>query len=144
MNPTIGTIGMVFFTSITAYGAFTAKRAWFFFGICFFSTIPVIGEAIDYSNDNELIYLILIMMFLVQVVITLPVSITYGAENRAANALGKKIAFAVLIANLFHAFLILSGELTVPHQFGYCHLAISLIMLCLILKTKNKKDLRWK
>jgi len=144
MNPTleiVGTLLGIILTSITAYGALTLQRSWFTLGICFFSTIPIIGEALAFAKDDNLVHLALVMVFLVQVVITLPLNIRYGVENPAAMALAQKIRYAILTANLCQGCLILNTELEVPHQFGYLHLVVALIMLYTVVRSNTKKEI---
>ncbi|MDA9057182.1 hypothetical protein N9K49_04985 [Flavobacteriaceae bacterium] len=144
MNPTleiVGTLVGIILTSITAYGALTLQRSWFTLGICFFSTIPIIGEALAFAQDDNLVHLALVMVFLVQVVITLPLNIRYGVENPAAMALAQKIRYAILTANLCQGCLILNTELEVPHQFGYLHLVVALIMLYTVVRSNTKKEI---
>jgi len=144
MNPTleiVGTLVGIILTSITAYGALTLQRSWFTLGICFFSTIPIIGEALAFAQDDNLVHLALVMVFLVQVVITLPLNIRYGVETPAAMALAQKIRYAILTANLCQGCLILNTELEVPHQFGYLHLVVALIMLYTVVRSNTKKEI---
>ena len=147
MNPSIeivGTLLCVILTSITAYGALTRQRSWFTLGICFFSTMPIIGELLVYAEDDNLVHLALVMVFLVQVVITLPLNIRYGVENPTAKALAQKIGVAILTANLCQGSLVLNTELGVPHQFGYLHLVVALIMLYTVVRSITQKEIHWR
>jgi len=129
------------FVSITAYGALTRQRSLFTLGLCFFNVIPVAGELYGYSMDNETFHLALILTFLTQIIITLPIKANYGSDNVSAYALGKKIGIAILVTNLLHGCLILSKEIGVPHQFGYLHFAIALIMLYTVVRSNTKKEI---
>lgn len=132
------------FIAILAYGVFTHQREWFTLGICCFNIIPLVGGFYYYSLNNELVHLAIIMVFMSQVIITLPVKINYGSDNSSAFVLGVKIGVSILLTNLFNGCFILSTELGIPNQFGYYHLAIALIMLYPIIKSNYKKDVRWK
>ncbi|MDB4289976.1 hypothetical protein N9887_02750 [Flavobacteriaceae bacterium] len=132
------------FVSITAYGALTRQRSLFTLGLCFFNVIPVAGELYGYSMDNETFHLALILTFLTQIIITLPIKANYGSDNVSAYALSKKIGIAILVTNLLHGCLILSKEIGVPHQFGYLHFAVALIMTWTIIKTYITPNVRWK
>ena len=147
MNPTleiVGTLSGILFAAITVYGSVTRTRSWFTLGICFFSTIPIIGEALNYAQDDNLMHLSIIMAYLVQVVICLPISVNYGSENLAAIALAQKIGVAILVANLCTGYLILSTKLGVPHKFGYLHLVVAMIMLYTVVRSSIQKEVRWR
>jgi hypothetical protein len=132
------------FVSITAYGALTGQRSLLTLGLCFFSVIPVAGELYNYSMDNNTLHLALALTFLTQIIITLPFKANYGSSNASAFALSEKIGIAILVTNLLHGCLILSKEIGVPHQFGYLHFAVALIMTWTIVKTYITPNVRWK
>ena len=120
MNPSIEIVGNIicaFFISIAAYGALKQKEEILLFGVCFFSTMPIIGELLAYAEDDNLLHLVIVMVFLVQVAITLPINVKYDVDNPAAVALSQKIGVAIVVANLCQGYLILNTELGVPHQF---------------------------
>ena len=147
MNPNaeiIGTFGSLFFATMTAYGAVTLKRSWFALGLCCFNTIPIIGESLNYAQDDNLVHLALIIIFLTQVIITLPINIRFDSKNLAAIALSRKIAAAILVANLSRGYLILNEKLDVPEQFGYIHLLVSLIIVYILVRSKIEKDACWR
>lgn len=130
--------------SITVYGAYTKNRNWFILGLCFFNTIPIIGESMLYAQDDALVRLPVIIIFLTQVIITLPIGIKYGADNPAAMAMSQKIGFAVIVANLYHGYLILSESLNnVPMQFGVFHLCMAGIVLYAIIRSHTSPNSRW-
>ena len=132
------------FVATTAYGAFTHQRNWFTLGICLFNVAPVVGEFHGYMLDNELVHLAIILVFIGQIIISLPVKTSYGTKNSSAYALSIKIGLSIFVTNLLHGCFILSTALNVPHQFGYFHLSIAIIMLYPIIKTGGKEDIRWK
>ena len=132
------------FVATTAYGAFTHQRNWFTLGICLFNVAPVVGEFHGYMLDNELVHLAIILVFIGQIIISLPVKTSYGTKNSSAFALSIKIGLSIFVTNLLHGCFILSTALNVPHQFGYFHLSIAIIMLYPIIKTGGKEDVRWK
>ena len=133
------------FVSITAYGAYKRNRNWFALGLCFFSTIPIIGESMLYAQDVALVRLPVIIIFLTQVIITLPIGMKYGADNPAALAMSQKIGFAVGVANIGHGYLILSGTLNnVPIQFGVFHLCMASIVLYAIVRSYTTPNSRWR
>ncbi len=147
MNPTleiVGTFWAIALISIAGYGALTRQRRWFTLGICLFSTIPIIAEALAYAQDDNLEHLAFVIVFLVQVIITLPINMRYGADNESSMALAQKIGFAIFVTELSTGYLILSTELGVPHQFGYLHFAVALIMAWTVVKTYITPNVRWK
>ena len=128
----------MFFILIAAYGALKQKSELLLFGVCFFGTLPIIGEGIAYAKDDNMLHLVIVMMFFVQVIITLPTNLRYGDKNKAVEVLNKKIGFAVLAINLFQGYLILSEVLDVPSQFGYVHFTFSLIMLYSVIRPEQR------
>lgn len=109
MNPSIEIVGNIicaFFILIAAYGALKQKKEILLFGVCFFSTMPIIGELLAYAEDDNLLHLVIVMVFLVQVAITLPINVKYDVDNPAAVALSQKIGVAIVVANLCQGYLI--------------------------------------
>lgn len=144
VNPSIeiiGTLHGTFFILLTAYGAMQRKKSLFHFGICFFCTLPVAGELIAYAQDNNTLRLFVIIMFLTQIILTLPSKMSYDYKNLAAMALSKRIGYSIMAINLFHGYVILNNILEVPLQFGYMHFAISLIMIYTLIR--SEKDKTW-
>ena len=140
----LATIIAFTFVIIITYGVFTRQRDWFALGLCCFNIIPVAGELYNYSLDNKLLHVAIIMVFIPQIITTLPVKANYGSDNASAFALGRKIGLSVLVTNLLHGCFILGTALNVPHQFGYFHIVVALIMLYTIVKSNNKEGIHWK
>ena len=139
----IGSLCAILFVTIAVYGAIKQKRRVFLFGICFFNMVPIIGELLAYTLDDNLVHLVFIMMFLIQVVTCLPISENYGSENLAAIALSKKIGATVIVTNLFIGYVILYEDLNIAIQFGYFHFVIALIMLYVTIIVSRKRDAWW-
>ena len=60
MNPSIEIVGNIicaFFILIAAYGALKQKKEILLFGVCFFSTMPIIGALLAYAEDDNLVHL---------------------------------------------------------------------------------------
>ena len=125
------------FILIALYGAIKLKRTFLLLGICLFSVLPIIGESIAYSSDNSLVHVPIIMAFLAQVIITLPVKVMYGPENIAATKIAQKIGLAIIVTNLFQAYIILGLNLEVPSQYGYFHIVIALIVIYSIIRSRS-------
>ena len=68
----------------------------------------------------------------------------YGADNESSMALAQKIGFAIFVTELSTGYLILSTELGVPHQFGYLHLVVALIMLYTVVRSIAQKEIHWR
>ena len=144
VNPSIeiiGTLHGTFFILLTAYGAMQRKKTFFHFGICFFCTLPVAGELIAYAQDNNILRLFVIMLFLTQIILTLPSNMPYAHKDLAAMALSKRIGYSILALNLFQGYVVLNNILEIPLQFGYMHFAISLIMIYTLIR--SEKDKTW-
>ena len=144
VNPSIeiiGTLHGTFFILLTAYGAMQRKKTFFHFGICFFCTLPVAGELIAYAQDNNILRLFVIMLFLTQIILTLPSNMPYAHKDLAAMALSKRIGYSIIAVNLFQGCIVLNNILEIPLQFGYMHFAISLIMIYTLIR--SEKDKTW-
>ena len=135
----LGTLHCLVCVLITAYGALKRSRRMLLFGLCFFNISPIIGESLAYAQSDNLVHLLIILFFIVQVVITLPIGMKYGFDNTAAIALSTKIGLAILVANLCQGSLILGKVLEVPIQFGYFHLSIVLILLYVYNQLQKRK-----
>jgi hypothetical protein len=51
---------------------------------------------------------------------------------------------SILATNLLHGCFILGAELDVPHQFGYLHIVVALIMFYTIVKSNSDEGIHWK
>ena len=142
MNPILESAGNIFcfiFILVAAYGAIKRIRDLFLFGICLFGAGLIIKEGIGYAQDDNILHLFVIMMFLGQVILTRPINTSFDEKNKAAMALSNRIGCAILVINLFQGYLILSKSLDLPHQFGYMHLVIAIIMLYSVLRSGKEK-----
>ena len=104
MNPILEVVVNIFgsiFILLTAYGAIKQKRDIFLFGICFFSIVSIISELIAYAQDDNVLHLFIIIIFLGQVIVTLPINTRFDEKNKAATALSNRIGCAILVINLF-------------------------------------------
>jgi hypothetical protein len=137
MNPTVELIFTVLgaaFTLLTLYGAATLSRKLFLSGLFCFSILPIIGESMAYGTDKATMHVMVAFLFLVQLVLAIPNTIVYGAENTAAIKITSKIAFAFLLINVAGAVFILCLKAAAPVQFGYFHVVLSLAVLYLIIR----------
>ena len=140
----LGTLHCLVCVLIAAYGALKRARRTLLFGLCFFNASPIIGESLLYAENNDLMHLTIIMLFLTLVIITLPIGIKYGADNPAAMAMGQKNGFAVIVANLCHGYLILSELIHhIPIHFGIFHLCMASIVLYAIVRSYTTPNSRW-
>ena len=143
MNPILESASNTYdsiFILVAAYGAIKRIRDLFLFGICLFGAGLIIKEGIGYAQDDNILHLFVIMMFLGQVILTLPINTPFDEKNKAATALSNRIGCAILVINLFQGALILNNYIDVPHQFGFMHLVIALIMLYTVLRS-GKDDI---
>lgn len=140
MNLTVeiaGSIMCSFFVLVAAYGAVKQNKELLFFGICFHSTLPIIGEAMAYAKDDEILHVVVAMMFLLLVILTLPTRLDNDKNNKAAKALSNRIVCAIMVTNLFAGYLVLINILHVSNHFGYIHFSVSLIMIYYIIKLEK-------
>lgn len=141
MNPITETVGnfiCLILLSISAYGAIKQKREVLLFGVCFFSTLPIIGESIAYAKNDNILHLVIIMVFIVQVVISLPITASDDVSNSQVVALNRKIGYGIITANLCQGLLVLIEDINVPRHFGYMHFAICLIMLYSVIRPEKR------
>lgn len=137
MNPTVELIFTIVggaLVLLTLYGAVTLNRKFFLSGICFFSILPLIGESMAYSMDKEPVHVLVIFIFLVQMVLTMPTNISYGSDNVAASKLTGKIALAILLINIGGIVFIFCLKAAVAAQFGYYHVGIALAVIYVMFK----------
>ncbi len=97
-----------------------------------------------YSATNNWGNLITMITFIGVAMVALPTKVSYGADNLAATAIARKIGLMVLIINLFQAYTILQIREDVAAHFGYMHIAIALIMIYVIIRSKTSPDFSWK
>jgi hypothetical protein len=137
MNSTIQLILTILgavFVLLSAYGAVKRDRKLFLSGFCFFSFIPIIGESIAYNANQAPIHIMVIIIFLAQLILQIPDKIIYGRDNAAATQIATKVGLAILIFNIGAAIYIFCLNAGVPVQFGYYHVAFSLIIIYIMFK----------
>ena len=129
-----GSFAGVSFLTAMSYGALTENKRLLSLGICLFSIIPITGEVYLYLLSDHSIHLFFLLIFLIQMMISLPIN----SSSKSSIYLSKKIRLAILVFNLLHGFLILNVLFNVPLQFGFMHLVVALTMLYTIVKTNQK------
>src|SRR5689334_4428698 len=87
-----------------------------------------------YNADKAPVHIVVIFVFVVQAILTLPNNIVYGAENAAAGKLTAKIAWAILVINAVGAYFVLGMDTKVSAQFGYYHIGFCVAILILLYK----------
>jgi hypothetical protein len=129
-----GSVAGVSFLTVISYGALTENKRLLSLGICLFSIIPITGEVYLYLLSDHSIHLFFLLIFLIQMMISLPTK----SSSKSSIYLSKKIRLAILVFNLLHGLLILSVLFNIPLQFGFMHLVVALTMLYTIVKTNQK------
>ena len=130
----ISSLSGVSFLIIMFYGALTKKNKLLSLGICLFSVIPITGEVYLYLLSNHSTHLIFLVIFLIQMLVTLPTT----SKAKTFVYLNTKTRIAILVVNLLHGCLILTVLLNIPLQFGFMHLVAALIIFYTIIKTNQK------
>ena len=136
MLPSFEVLGFVsggFCLVIMSYGALTKSYKFLSLGICLFSIIPITGEVYLYLLSNHWIHLIFLIIFLIQMMVTLPTI----SKAKTIVYLNTKIRIAILVVNLLHGCLILTVLLNVPIQFGFMHLVAALTMFYAIITNQK-------
>ena len=83
------------------------------------------------------------MTFLGIAIVTFPNKVQYGSDNAAATALARKIGLAIIVVNLFQAYMILSVRDDVPSQYGYMHIVLAAVVIYVVIKSKSGKGFSW-
>ena len=139
----LGAVHCIVCILIAVYGVRKRIRSLFLFGLCFFNMSPIIGEVLAYAESNDLAHLIIVIFFIIQVIITLPIRTEYGSENPAAMALSEKIGLGILVANLSQGGLILADVIDAPLLFGCLHLSIVIVLLYVYIVFYKKENAQW-
>ena len=135
----LGTI----FVLLALFGALKLNRRNFLLGIFLFSLLPIIGEYMAYRAAGEWGMLATMMAFLGIAIVTFPNKVQYGSDNVAATAIAKKIGLAIIVVNLFQAYMILSVRDDVPAQYGYMHIVLSAAVIYVVIKSNSSKGFGW-
>jgi len=123
--------------AIAAFGAIKMNRRNLLLGTFLFSILPVIGESNQFHLTGDFGSLITAVAFLCAAIISFPNKISYTSENQAAISLARKIALSIIVLNVLQGYIVLQLRLDVPALFGYAHLALALIFVYVILKSKD-------
>lgn len=135
----LGTI----FVLLALFGAVKLNRKNFLLGIFLFSLLPIIGEFMAYRAAGEWGMLATMMAFIGIAIVTFPNKVQYGSENVAATALARKIGLAIIVVNLFQAYMILSVRDDVASQYGYMHIVLALTVIYVVIKSNSDKGFSW-
>ena len=131
------------FVLLAVFGAVKLNRRNFLLGIFLFSLLPIIGEYVAYQQAGEWGMLATMMAFLGIAIVTIPNKVNYGSENVAATAIARKIGLAIIVVNLFQAYMILSVRDDVPSQYGYMHIVLSAAVIYVVIKSNSSKGYNW-
>lgn len=130
----LGSVAGVSCLITMSYGVLIKRYKFLSLGICLLSVIPVTVEVYLYLLSNHSIHLVILVIFLIQTMVTLPTI----SKAKTIVSLNTKMYIAILVVNLLHGCLILTVLLNVPLQFGYIHLVAALIIFYAIIKTNQK------
>ncbi|MDH3698817.1 MAG: hypothetical protein OER83_07150 [Flavobacteriaceae bacterium] len=133
----------VLFILLSAFGALKQNRRNFLLGIFLFSLLPIIGEYQAYMQAGEWGMLVTMLAFLGIAIISFPNKVNYGSDNVAAMALARKIGLAIIVVNLFQAYIILGVRDDVPSQYGYMHIVLAAVVIYTVVKSKSAKGFSW-
>ena len=135
----LGTI----FVLLALFGAIKLNRRNFLLGIFLFSLLPIIGEFMAYREAGDWGMLATMMAFIGIAIVTIPNKIQYGSENVAASAIARKIGLAIIVVNLFQAYMILSVRDDVPSQYGYMHIVLAAAVIYVVIKSNSSQGYNW-
>ena len=135
----LGTI----FVLLALFGAIKLNRRNFLLGIFLFSLLPIIGEFMAYREAGDWGMLATMMAFIGIAIVTIPNKIQYGSEIVAASAIARKIGLAIIVVNLFQAYMILSIRDDVPSQYGYMHIVLAAAVIYVVIKSNSSQGYNW-
>ena len=131
------------FVLLALFGAIKLNRRNFLLGIFLFSLLPIIGEFMAYRAAGEWGMLATMMAFIGIAIVTIPNKVQYGSENVAATAIARKIGLAIIVVNLFQAYMILGVRGDVPSQYGYMHIVLALAVIYVVIKSNSSEGYNW-
>ena len=131
------TVSSIVTIAIAAYGAIKMNRRNLLLGTFLFSLLPVMGESSQFYLTGDYGNLLTIVAFLCAAIISFPSKIIYDSKNIAAVHLARKIGLSIIILNILQGYIVLQLRTDVPAQYGYAHLALALIFVYMIVKSKN-------
>ena len=131
------TVSSIVTIAIAAYGAIKMNRKNLLLGTFLYSLLPVIGESNQFHLTGDYGNLITAVAFLCAAIISFPSKISYDSKNTAAVHLARKIALSIIVLNTLQGYIVLQLRTDVPAQYGYAHLALALIFVYMIIKSKN-------
>ena len=131
------------FVLLALFGAIKLNRRNFLMGIFLFSLLPIIGEYMAYREAGEWGMLATMMAFIGIAIVTIPNKVQYGSENVAASAIARKIGLAIIVVNLFQAYMILSVRDDVPSQYGYMHIVLAIAVIYVVIKSNSSQGYNW-
>jgi len=131
------TVSTIVTIAIAAYGAIKMNRRNLLLGTFLFSLLPVMGESNQFHLTGNYGNLITAAAFLCAAIISFPKKITYDSKNTAAVNLARKIGLSIIVLNILQGYIVLQLRTDVPALYGYAHLALALIFVYMIIKSKN-------
>jgi hypothetical protein len=131
------TVSSIVTISIAAYGAIKMNRRNLLLGTFLYSLLPVIGESNQFHLTGDYGNLITAVAFLCAAIISFPSKISYDSKNIAAVHLARKIALSIIVLNSLQGYIILQWRTDVPVQYGYAHLALVLIFVYMLVKSRT-------
>jgi len=131
------TVSSIVTISIAAYGAIKMNRRNLLLGTFLYSLLPVIGESNQFHLTGDYGNLITAIAFLCAAILSFPSKISYDSKNIAAVHLARKIALSIIVLNSLQGYIILQWRTDVPVQYGYAHLALVLIFVYMLVKSRT-------
>jgi len=131
------TVSSIVTIAIAAYGAIKMNRKNLLLGTFLYSLLPVIGESNQFHLTGDYGNLITAVAFLCAAIISFPSKISYDSKNTTAVHLARKIGLSIIVLNILQGYIVLQLRTDVPAQYGYAHLALALIFVYMIIKSKN-------
>ena len=131
------TVSSIVTIAIAAYGAIKMNRRNLLLGTFLYSLLPVIGESNQFHLTGDYGNLITAVAFLCAAILSFPSKISYDSKNIAAVHLARKIALSIIVLNSLQGYIILQWRTDVPVQYGYAHLALVLIFVYMLVKSRT-------
>jgi hypothetical protein len=131
------TIGSIVSIAIATYGAIKMNRRNLLLGTFLYSLLPVLGESIQFHLTGDYGNLITVAAFLCAAILSFPNKISYSLENQVAVKLARKIGLSIMILNILQGYIVLQLRTDVPNFYGYAHLALAMIFMYMIMKSRS-------
>ncbi len=120
------TITGLLFVCLNIYGTLTYSKKLFLSGLCYYCAIPLIDESLIYNTDKSPSHIVIVFIFIIQYILTIPISDASDFSNKSAMNLSIKIGIALVLINITGAIYYLYLNPVAFIQLGVFHIIFTL------------------